>query len=457
MAWNFGDILDTIIPVLPEGHLALVHGDREITWAEMSDRSNNLGRFMLENGATVGDKVGFYMRNRPEYMETLAACFRARLTHVNVNYRYVADEVHYIFDNSDAAVVVYGKEFRDNVEILRPRLPNVKLWIEVGDGANLPADTYDYEKLATSGEGENLDVAREGGDLLFLYTGGTTGMPKGVMWEHDALRETQTMALRALGDVPETLDELKAHLQTNGPGEVYIPACPLMHGTGLFTAMAAMMNGGTIVTLEAASLDSHELWQTVERRGVQNIAIVGDAFAKPMLAALEENAGAYDLSSLVSMISSGVMWSMEVKQAMLEYMPQVMLADSFGSSEAVGFGSSITTKDAPVSTAKFTTNDFCKVFDENDNEIPRGSETPGFIAFGGPVPLGYYKDEEKTAKTFKTIGGVRYSIPGDYCLVAEDGTLTLLGRGSVCINSAGEKIYPEEVEEALKLLNGGRI
>ena len=451
MAWNFGDILDTIIPVLPEGHLALVHGDREITWAEMSDRSNNLGRFMLENGATVGDKVGFYMRNRPEYMETLAACFRARLTHVNVNYRYVADEVHYIFDNSDAAVVVYGKEFRDNVAILRPRLPNVKLWIEVGDGADLPADTYDYENLATTGNGENLDVAREGGDLLFLYTGGTTGMPKGVMWEHDALRETQTMALRALGDVPETLDELKAHLQTNGPGEVYIPACPLMHGTGLFTAMAAMMNGGTIVTLEAASLDSHELWRTVERRGVQNIAIVGDAFAKPMLAALEENAGAYDLSSLVSMISSGVMWSMEVKQAMLEYMPQVMLADSFGSSEAVGFGSSITTKDAPVSTAKFTTNDFCKVFDENDNEIPRGSETPGFIAFGGPVPLGYYKDEEKTAKTFKTIDGVRYSIPGDYCLVAEDGTLTLLGRGSVCINSAGEKIYPEEVEEALKL------
>ena len=164
-----------------------------------------------------------------------------------------------------------------------------------------------------------------------------------------------------------------------------------------------MMNGGTIVTLEAASLDSHELWRTVERRGVQNIAIVGDAFAKPMLAALEENAGAYDLSSLVSMISSGVMWSMEVKQAMLEYMPQVMLADSFGSSEAVGFGSSITTKDAPVSTAKFTTNDFCKVFDENDNEIPRGSETPGFIAFGGPCRLVITKTKKKPPKLSKPL------------------------------------------------------
>ncbi len=224
-----------------------------------------------------------------------------------------------------------------------------------------------------------------------------------------------------------------------------------MHGTGLFTAMAAMMNGGTIVTLKAASLDSHELWETVERRRVSSMAIVGDAFAKPMLAALEENPGKYDVSSVVSIISSGVMWSMEVKQAMLDHIPQALLTDSFGSSEAVGFGSSITAKDMPVKTAKFTTNDFCKVFDENDQEIPRGSETPGFIAFGGPIPLGYYKDEEKTAKTFKTINGQRFSIPGDYCLVSEDGELTLLGRGSVCINSAGEKIYPEEVEEALKL------
>ena len=158
MTWNFGDILDTIIPVLPQGHLALVHGAREITWQEMDQRSNNLGRYMLDNGANFGDKVGFYMRNRPEYMETLAACFRARLTHVNVNYRYVADEVHYIFDNSDASVVVYGKEFRDNVEILRPRLPKVKLWIEVGDGADLPADSLDYETLTSIGTGENLDV-----------------------------------------------------------------------------------------------------------------------------------------------------------------------------------------------------------------------------------------------------------------------------------------------------------
>lgn len=450
MEWNFGDILDVIMPIMPEGHLALVHDDREITWQQLDARSNNLGRNLLAGGAQAGDKVGFYMRNRPEYMELLAACFRAQLTHVNVNYRYVADEVHYIFDNSDATVVVYGHEFRDNIEQLRPRLPKVKQWIEVG-GDDLPDGILEYEDLVSTGDGSNLDVTRSGSDLLFLYTGGTTGMPKGVMWEHHALRETQTMALKLLGEAPETLEEIAASIKANNGGDIYIPACPLMHGTGLFTAMAAMMNGGTIVTLGAASLDTDELWRTVERRGVTNMAIVGDAFAKPMLAALEAEPGKYDLSSLTTIISSGVMWSMEVKQAMLEHLPQTILMDSFGSSEAIGFGSSITAKDMPVKTAKFTTNDFCKVFDENDNEIAWGSETPGFIAFGGSIPLGYYKDEEKTAKTFKTINGHRYSIPGDYCLVSEDGELTLLGRGSVCINSAGEKIYPEEVEEALKL------
>jgi fatty-acyl-CoA synthase len=452
MHWNFGDIIDAIVPALPEGHLALVHGDREITWQEMSHRSNNLARNLLANGATTGDKVGFYMRNRPEYSELLVGCFRARLTHVNVNYRYVADEVHYIFENSDATVVVYGKEFRDNIEILRPKLPNVKQWIEVGDGKDLPEGSLDYESLVQEGDGSNLDIQRAPDDLLFLYTGGTTGMPKGVMWEHHNLRETQTMALRALGEVPETMDELVVHLKNQGPGQVYIPACPLMHGTGLFTAMGVLMNGGTIVTLEAASLDSQELWSVVGRRGVDYMAIVGDAFAKPMLAELQNNPGAYDVSSVTNIVSSGVMWSMEVKQEMLEVLPDTcQLVDSFGSSEAIGFGSSITMKDMPVKTAKFTTNEMCKVFDENDNEIPWGSETPGFIAFGGPIPLGYYKDEKKTASTFKTINGHRFSIPGDYCLVSPEGELTLLGRGSVCINSAGEKIYPEEVEEALKL------
>ncbi len=451
MAWNFGDILDTIIPELAPDHPALVHGERVLTWADVDRRSNNLGGYLLSHGIATGDKVGFYMRNRPEYMETLAACFRARLTHVNVNYRYQPDEVHYIFDNSDATVVVYGEEFRDNILALRERLPKVKVWVEVGDVGDVPDGIHSYESLVNQGEGQNLEVQRSGDDLLFLYTGGTTGMPKGVMWSHHNLREAQTLSLRAMGEVPETLEELRESVREKGSGEVMIPVCPLMHGTGLFTAMGAFFSGGTVVTLTSPSLDTAEVWAEVERNKVNMISIVGDAFAKPLLGELQANQGRYDLTSLRSIISSGVMWSMEVKQALLEHMPTTLLADSFGSSEAVGFGASITAKDAPIETARFTTNDYCKVFDENDVEIPRGSETPGFIAFGGPIPVGYYGDPEKSAKTFKLINGTRYSIPGDFCLVAEDGTLTLLGRGSVCINSAGEKIYPEEVEEALKL------
>ena len=450
MAWNYGDILDAISPVLPPDAPALIHADRVITWGQQIKRTNNLARKMIERGAKPGDKVAFYMRNRPEYMETLAACFKASLTHVNVNYRYKADEVFYIFDNSDAQTVVYGAEFRDIIEELKPRLTKVATFIEVGNVPGRPDFALDYEAVVNDGSGEPLDIKRSPDDLLFIYTGGTTGMPKGVMWRHHDLREAQLAALRKLGPVPETVPELVEAIKAQGPGGRIIPACPLMHGTGLLTALGNMMSGGCVVTLENHSLNPQELWAAVDRHKVDTIAIVGDAFAKPMLRALEENPGFYDLKSIVTIISSGVMWSSDVKQGLLKHIPQAILADSFGSSEALGFGTSMTTSEGVVQTAKFQIGDRCKVFDENDQPIEPGSGKPGIIAMGGPIPLGYYKDEEKTAKTFRTIGGQRFSIPGDWCVVEADGTLTLLGRGSVCINTAGEKVYPEEVEEVLK-------
>jgi fatty-acyl-CoA synthase len=449
MAWNFGDILDTIIPELPPGHPALAHGDRVLSWEEVNRRSNNLGRALQTAGLAPGAKVGFYLRNSPAFMETLAACFRARLVHANVNYRYREDELHYILDNADAEAVFYDAEFRDRVDALRPRLPGVKAWIEVGTGP-VPGWALAYETLAEDGDGTNLPGPRSGDDLLLLYTGGTTGMPKGVMWDQHNLREAQSLALRAVGPVPETLEELRTTIAASGPGATILPICPLMHGTGLFTAMGAFFSGGTVVTLPTPSLDAQAVWEAVDRHRVTQIAIVGDSFARPLLAALDEGRDRYALDSLQMIISSGVMFSTEIKQRLLAHLPQAAIADSFGASEAVGFGASVMTKDAPVETARFVTNDLCRVFDEEDRELPRGSERPGFIAFGGPIPKGYYKDPEKTAKTFRTIDGHRYAVPGDYCLVAEDGTLTLLGRGPVCINSGGEKIYPEEVEEALK-------
>ncbi len=450
--WNFGDVLDAVGGALGEDQPALIHGNRIISWPEMTARSNRMARALIERGAVPGDKVGFYIRNQPEYMEGFAAAVKARLTHVNVNYRYLDDELVYIFDNSDSVAVFYDAEFRGNVERVRERLPKVKTWIEVGGGADTPNFAESYETLATTGDAAPLSMDRSGDDLMFLYTGGTTGMPKGVMWPHGTWRDSSLDALRRIyGAAPENMEEHLAFVDEVGRHGRQLPACPLMHGTGLFTALGAFLNGGAIVTMENShKFDPAALWATVEKNGVTAMAIVGDAFAKPMLNVLEETPGKYDLSSVQSITSSGVMWSMEVKRGLIKHMPQVALNDSFGASEAVGFGMSVTTAEGVSETAKFEIGQHCKVFSEDGREIAPGSDEPGFIARGGAVPLGYYKDEKKTAETFKTIDGVRYAVPGDWCTVAEDGTLTLHGRGSICINSGGEKIYPEEVEEALK-------
>lgn len=450
--WNFGDILDDNASHLGPDDPALIHGDRVVSWPDMAARSNNVARALRERGAGSGDKIGFYLRNQPEYVEGLAAAFKGQLTHVNVNYRYLDDELSYIIDNSDSTVVLYDVEFRDNVERVRERLSKVKIWVEVGGSGDSPEYATDYETLASSGDGQPLDIERSPDDQMFLYTGGTTGMPKGVMWSHKIWREANLDGLKRIyGAAPETWEQHRAFVQEFGKHGRQVPACPLMHGTGLFTALGAFLMGGAIVTLEnKAKFDPEQLWQTAERHGVTAMAIVGDAFAKPMLKVLNDAPGKYDLSSVASITSSGVMWSQEVKHGLIEHLPQVALNDSFGASEAVGFGMSVTTAEGGVETAKFEIGEHCRVFTADDTEIQPGSDQPGLIARGGAVPLGYYKDEKKTAETFRTINGVRYAIPGDWCLVAADGTMTLLGRGSNCINSAGEKIYPEEVEEALK-------
>ncbi len=450
MDWNFGDILDAISPVLPPDTPALLHGDRVITWGESTQATNNLARGLIARGAKPGDKIAIYMRNRPEYLLALTAAFKARLTHVNVNYRYTPEEVWYIFDNSDAQAVVYASEFRDAVTEIRPRLPKVQTWIEVSpDGAVAPF-AEPFQRLAADGNGGPLDIRRSGEDQFFIYTGGTTGMPKGVMWTHHDLREITLAAQRRLGPVPETLEELAQHHARIGPGMRTLPAPPLMHGTGLLTAMGALLGGGSVVTLEGAAFDAEELLQAVDRYKPQSMAIVGDSFARPILNALNANPGKYDVSSIAAIVSSGVMWSLEVKRGLLEHMPNAVLNDGFSSSEALGMGASVMTKDGEVATAKFTLGERCKVFDENDQEVAPGSGIPGMVAIKGPNPLGYYKDEAKTSRTFRTIGGERYSIPGDWVLVETDGSLTLLGRGNACINTAGEKVFPEEVEEALK-------
>jgi fatty-acyl-CoA synthase len=460
MSWNYGDILDRLGERVPADRPCLIHGERTISWGEFTERSNNLARNLLSEGVAVGDKVAFYMRNSHAYTESLGACFKARLTHVNVNYRYVDDELWYILDNSDAKVVVYGREFASHVLALKDRLPEVVRWVEVGDlnaagTAEVPF-AEDYESLAVSGDGAPLEIQRSGDDLLLLYTGGTTGMPKGVMWPHEG--NWMAMGAGALQSPelipPGTIDQHIDNCLATGNYRITVPCCPLMHGTGLFNGIGTLAAGGCIVTLTHPSFDSIELFETVAQHRVNTLAIVGDAFAKPMLKVLDENPGRYDVSSLNSIRSSGVMWSPEVKEGLIRHNPELTLMDSFGASEGVGFGSSVTTADGNSKVARFQIGPNCKVFTEDFREVKPGSDEPGFVAQTGPIPIGYYKDEAKTAKTFPVIDGIRYSMPGDYCKVAEDGTLVLMGRGSVCINTAGEKVYPEEVEEVLKTYPG---
>jgi fatty-acyl-CoA synthase len=330
------------------------------------------------------------------------------------------------------------------------QLPKVKTFIEVSDGDVAPF-AQNYEKLAATGDGASLGIERSRDDELFIYTGGTTGMPKGVIYAHGDLMELWFNRMhRTLGIRPDSIEQFCVMVRMAPVQPRTIPACPQMHGTGLITTLTTMMSGGCIITVEGASFDPHEVWGAAVRHGATAMAIVGDPFAKPLLRALDEDPGRYDLSKVTGITSSGAMWSAEVKQGLIRHMPQVVLSDSFASTEAMGMGLSTTTKDGQTRTADFTLLENAIVIDENDEPIEPGSGKAGLVALGGALPLGYYKDEEKTRRTFRTINGKRYSIPGDYAIVEKDGTITLLGRGSNCINTAGEKVFPEEVEEALK-------
>ena len=435
---------------MPSDAPAAIHGDRVLHWGEFTRRSNNLAAALVGLGAKPGDKLAIYSRNSTDYVECIAACFKARLVQVNANFRYLDDELHYIFENSDARFVFYGEEFADRVDKLRAELPEIQ-WIQMG--GDPPSFALSHEDLAEMGDGIPLEIERSPDDLLFIYTGGTTGMPKAVMWRAadlwGALGFGRSNACN-LGEAPETPEAHVENLRRFGPGAKQIVVCPLMHGTGLFTAISNLISGGCVITLPSHNLDIEELWNTVERIEVDSLVIVGDAFARPMLAALDLEPDRWNLSSIKMIISSGVMWSRDIKMGLLAHHSGMLLADMFGSSEAVGFGSSVTKAGGESKTAKFSIGDSCKVFNEQHEEVAPGSGERGFIARSGPIPLGYYKDEKKTAETFPTIDGVRYSIPGDWCTVEADGTLNLLGRGSACINTAGEKVYPEEIEEALK-------
>ncbi|MCU1461015.1 MAG: fatty-acid--CoA ligase [Acidimicrobiales bacterium] len=449
--WNFADVWETIADEIPDAR-ALVDADHRRTWAELDHRADGVALALLnEAGAAHQDKVAQYLYNGNEYTESVVACTKAGLVPVNTNYRYTDDELTYIWDNSDAVAVVFHGAFAERVASVRARVPNVRLWLWVDDGSGpCPDWAVPYEDAATSaspGRRTRGPAPRSGADLYFLYTGGTTGMPKGVMWRQDDLYDVFSAA--TMHD-PPTVDLDAVRRRVNGAGPVGLPACPLMHGTGAFTSFQVMFLGGSIVTLTSRKFDAAELLDTIERERVNALAWVGDAFARPVLAALDAAPGHWDISSLVMITSSGVMWSEPVKEGLLRHHPGMMLVDAFSSSEALGMGMSVSGGGRTTKTASFALGDRSRVIDDDGRDVEPGSGRIGRVAVQGPCPVGYYKDPEKTARTFLTIDGERFSVPGDYATVDADGTLQILGRGSVCINTGGEKVFPEEVEEALK-------
>ncbi len=452
--WNFADVYEAVAARVPE-RPCQVQGERVVTWAQFDARADALAADMLAAGLGHQAKVAAYLHNGPEYLEVYVAAFKGGFAPVNTNYRYGHDEIVYLFDNADAEAVVFHAAFAELVEQVRHELPKVRRWYCVADGtAPVPAWAADYEAVVSTQVPGPVrgPWGRSGDDLLLLYTGGTTGMPKGVMWRQDDLFNVLGSGGNAVLGIPPagSLDELADRLDPAAPGFVLLSACPLMHGTGQFSSLIAMNLGGCVVTLPSRHFDVGELLGEVQRNRVNSVIIVGQAFAGPILERLDAEPGAFDLSSVLMVSSSGVMWSQENKQGLLRHMPQAALFDSFGSSEAVGMGASVSTSGGATQTARFQIGPACAVFTEDGRRVEPGSGERGLVAVGGFIPLGYYKDEAKTAQTFRTFEDRRWSVPGDWAEVNDDGTLVLLGRGSVCINTGGEKVFPEEVEECLK-------
>jgi len=429
-----------IADVVPDRD-AIVCGDRRISWAEFDDRAARLASHLWDEGLRPGDKVAIDCTNRPEYLETFLAALKMGGTPVNVNYRYVADEVRYVLDNADAKAVIHDPAFTATVRDAITGLPEDRRPTSLETGEH-----YEAALTRASPAGAWQERAPDGDDLIFLYTGGTTGMPKGVMWRSDDLYAALWRLARPDMEPPDPIASARAGKRTG----ICLPACPLMHGTGLNIALSTLSGASTVVLVDRAGLDAELLWSEVERNDVAVLTIVGDAFARPLLAALDAGPRRWDLSCLRAITSSGVTWSPEAKTGLLRHLPNVRLIDALGASEGLMSRTESTAK-SEIVPARFSVSDRVKVLDEHTGaEVEPGSGAVGFVGVSGNLPLGYYKDEIKTDATFRLVNGVRYSIPGDYGTVEPDGSITLLGRGSACINTGGEKVYPEEVELILR-------
>ncbi len=445
--FNLADLFELVADAVPD-RIALVAGDTSRTFAELNDRADRIAGHLAAQGVRPGDKIGVYAWNRAEWVEAMLASYKLRAVSINVNYRYTADELRYVLDNADVSALVFERSFAPTVDEILPDLPKLNHLVVLEDGSDLETgDARPYAEVIAAGLTPPADDSRSPDDVYMLYTGGTTGMPKGVMWRHEDVFFA-AMGGGGFGQPPiEKPEEIVDRIAPEDTRMASMVIAPIMHGAAQWGMWITLLGGGKVVLYSERGFDPHAVWRIVERERATSVMVVGDAMARPLAEALEDPATSYDTSSVAVVGSGGAVFSPAVKAQLRTHIDNVMVVDTFGASELGASGSNA----VPDSGPRFVANESMAVLDDDLRPLAPGSGTVGRLARRGHIPLGYYKAEDKTAATFMVDpDGVRWAMPGDSAVVEEDGTITLLGRGSNCINTGGEKVYPEEVEAALK-------